>query len=196
MAKIKATGVAAILVVGLFALLVLSGCGSTGPASATAEGSKPSSEYIVKSNDKVTDTEGSEEITEARFPNGHDTDEKSASGRKPIRPCSYVSPKQANEILGGNVKIAEHPQGPTCVYTGSGREITVVLSEVPLKPIITGARNAKPMTIAGHHAYCVRYEKTSIVASVNKGRVLQITGSCQAAARFAALAIPKILKAN
>jgi Protein of unknown function (DUF3558) len=195
MTKIKIGGVAAVLA-ALFAVLLLSACGGGGPDSATAEGSKSSSEAIVKSNDKVTDNEGFEEITEARFPNGHDTDEKSASGRQPIKPCSFVSPKQANEILGGHVKISEHPQGPTCVYKGSGREITVVLSETSLKPIISGARNSRPMTIAGHHAYCVRYETTSVVAGVGKGRVLQITGSCQAASRFAALAIPKILKSN
>jgi len=193
MTKLKA---GALVAVSIAVLLVLSlaGCGGGGPDSATAEGNKASSEFIVKSNDKVTNDEGFEEVTEARFPNGHDTDEESSSGRKPIKPCSFVGPKRANEILGGNVKISEHPQGPTCVYKGSGREITVVLSEARLKPILSGARNARPMTIAGHRAYCVRYETTSVVAGVGKGRVLQITGSCQAASRFAALAIPKILK--
>lgn len=197
MTKLKASAAAAVSIAALFALLLLSGCGGSGPASATAEGNpSSSSEVIVKSNDKVTNNEGFEEVTEARFPNGHDTDEKSASGRKPIKPCSFVSPKQANEILGGNVKISTHPQGPTCVYQGSGREVTVVLSETSLKSILSGARNARPLTLAGHHAYCVRYETTSIVANVGKGRVLQITGSCQAASRFAVLAIPKILKTS
>ncbi len=196
MAKVRVAAVVAASVAALFALLLLSGCGGGGPDSATAEGNNSSSEVIVKSDDKVTNDEGFEEVTEARFPNGHDTDEKSASGRKPIKPCSFVSPKQANEILGGNVKISEHPQGPTCVYKGSGREVTVVLSEVPLRPILKGARNTKTMTIAGHAAYCVRYQTTSVVAGVGKGRVLQITGSCQAAASFAAYAIPKILKTS
>ena len=194
-AKLKIGGVAAALVGALFAVLLLAGCGGSGPDEATAQGASSTpgtSGYIVKGHDKVTKDEGVTEINAAKFPNGHDTDEVSVTGRKPVKPCSFVTRKQANAILGGNVKVSEHLQGPTCVYTGSGREITLVVTEVPLKSLVNGARSSKALTIGGHPAWCVRYGTTSVVASVGKGRVLQISGPCQAGVRFAAVAIPKI----
>jgi hypothetical protein len=193
--KLKTGGVAAALFGAFVAALLLSGCGGSGPDQATAEGSSTTqgtSGYIVKGDDKVTQDEGVEEIQSAKFPNGHDTDEVSVTGHKPVKPCSLVTRRQANGILGGNVKVSEHLQGPTCVYTGSGREITMVVTEVPLTPLVKGASSAKALTIGGHRAWCVRYGTTSVVASVGKDRVLQIAGPCQAGVRFAALAIPKI----
>jgi hypothetical protein len=175
----------AALALAAVAALVVAGCGGSGPAEAT--GKETSSGPIVKSLDTVSKTEG--EIATGQYPNGHDTDEESLSGRKTIKPCSLVSEKQANRILGGHVKISEHPQGPTCVYKGSGREVSLVLMEAPLKPLIAGARTAKKLTIDGHPAWCLRYESTMVVTSVGEGRVLQISGACPAAARFAEAAL-------
>jgi hypothetical protein len=175
----------AALALAAVAALVVAGCGGSGPAEAT--GKETSSGPIVKSLDTVSKTEG--EIATGQYPNGHDTDEESLSGRKTIKPCSLVSEKQANRILGGHVKISEHPQGPTCVYKGSGREVSLVLMEAPLKPLIAGARTARKLTIDGHRAWCLRYESTMVVTSVGEGRVLQVSGACPAAASFAEAAL-------
>ena len=187
--KIKVAGMAAVLAAVAALAVLLGGCGGSADATASAAGK---SEYIVKGDDAVTKDEGVTEISSAKFPNGHDTDEVSVTGRKPIKPCSLVTAKEANAILGGNVKMSEHLQGPTCVYSGSGRQISLVVEEVPLKPLVNGARNAHPLTVKGQKAWCLHYEMASVVTSVGKGRVLQITGPCQAGVRFAAAAIPRI----
>jgi hypothetical protein len=189
--KLKVAGMAAMLAVVAALAVLLGGCGGGGAANATAAAAG-NSEYVVKGDDTVTKDEGVTEISSAKFPNGHDTDEVSVTGRKPIKPCSLVTAKQANAILGGHVKKSEHLQGPTCVFSGSGRQVSVVVEEVPLKPLVNGARNAHPLTVMGQKAWCLHYEMSSVVTSVGKGRVLQITGPCQAGVRFAAAAIPRV----
>jgi hypothetical protein len=179
----------AALVLAALTVLAVAGCGGSGPADATGkEVSATSSDQIVQSRDKVTKTEG--EIATGQYPNGHDTDEESTSGAKPIKPCSLVSEAQADRILGGGVDISEHLQGPTCAFSGSGREVTLVVMEAPLKPLVAGARKARPLTVGRHRAWCVSYETTSVVTAVRGRRVLQVTGACPAAARFAAAALP------
>lgn len=190
--NLRTGGLLAALAAATIAAMLLAGCGSSSSDATAAGTGSSSSEYIVKGDDTVTKDEGVTEIETAEYPNGHDTDEVSVTGRKPIKPCQLVTVKQANHILGGNVKIAERPQGPTCVYTGSGREISLVVEEVPLKSLIKGARRARPLTVLGQRAWCLRYEMSSVVTSVGKGRVLQITGPCQAGVRFAAAAIPRV----
>jgi hypothetical protein len=178
----------------LIAAVVFAGCGGSSAGEATAKevGSNGSSGQIVKSHDAVSKTEGSTQIETALHPTGEDTDEESVTGAKPIKPCTLVTRAQAGSILGGRVKIAEHLQGPTCVFSGSGREVTLVVMEARVKPLVAGAHESKAITIAGHHAWCVRYETTSVVTAVGGGRVLQVTGACPAAARFAAAALPRI----
>lgn len=150
------------------------------------------SDATTVGSDAVTDNGGTTEIVTASYPTGRDTDEVSASGAKPIAPCTLVTKKQAEGILGGGVKVTERPQGPTCVYSGSGREIDLVVEKVPLKQLKEGARSAKPVTIRGRQGWCLRYESTSVVVAVGSGRVLQVTGPCQAGVRFAAAALPRI----
>jgi hypothetical protein len=187
--RTKVAGMAAVLAAVAALAVLLGGCGGSPDATASAAGK---SEYVVKGDDAVTKDEGVTEISSAKFPNGHDTDEVSVTGRKPIKPCSLVTGKEANAILGGNVRKSEHLQGPTCVFSGSGRQISLVVEEVPLKPLVNGARKAQQLTVKGQKAWCLHYEMSSVVTSVGKGRVLQITGPCQAGVRFAAAAIPRI----
>jgi hypothetical protein len=193
--KLRGRGLAATFVVaGLAATGLLAGCGG-GSATATATEASASvaggSTKIVASHDKVTKTEETV-ISAGQFPTGHDTDEESTSGTKPIKPCSLVTRKEAKTILGGAVKMEEHPQGPTCVYASAGREITMAVMELPLKPLVSGARKSTPLTIRGHRAYCLRYETTSVVTGVGHGKILQVTGPCQAGVRFVSAALPRI----
>lgn len=135
---------------------------------------------------------GATTIDVAKFPNGKDNDEISPSGAKPIKPCRLVTKSEASGILGGGVSVSERPQGPTCVYTSSGREITLAVAETPLRALREGARHVSKVTIAGHTGYCLRYQATSIVVAVPAHRVLQINGPCAAGARFAAFALPRL----
>jgi hypothetical protein len=184
----KLRGCLTVLALAAIALLAVAGCGGSGAADATGkEVGASSSDYIVKSRDTVSKTEN--EIVTGQYPQGHDTDEESVSGFKPTKPCSLVSEAQADRVLGGNVKISERLQGPTCAFSGSGREVTLVVMEAPVKPLVESARTAQPLTIAGHRAWCLRYETTSVVAAVSGDRVLQVTGACPAAARFAGAAL-------
>ena len=143
-------------------------------------------------SDAAAETVGPTEIVTASYPTGRDTDEVSASGAKPIQPCALVSKSEAEGILGKGVAVSEKPQGPTCVYSGSGRKVRVVVEKVPLKSLREGARSATEVSVAGRHGWCLRYETSAVVVAVGEGRVLQVTGPCAAGVRFAAVALPRI----
>ncbi|HTR73920.1 MAG TPA: hypothetical protein VMH33_01510 [Solirubrobacterales bacterium] len=174
-------GLAALAAIAVALLVVASGGsdGREGPAAAARA-------------DNVVDDGGSIEIATASFPTGRDTDEVSATGAKPIRPCWLVPKRKAEAILGAGVTVTERPQGPTCVYSGSGREIDLVIEKVPLKALRNAARSAEAVTIAGRRGWCLRYQASSVVIAVGTRRVLQVTGACQAGVRFAAVAVPRI----
>jgi hypothetical protein len=175
------------------AVVLIAGCGGgSATTSGTNDPTVTSSGPIVKSNDEVTKSGESTEIEAGKFPNGQDNDEISPTGAEPVKPCVLVSRTEANHILGGEVRISEHPQGPTCVFSGSGREVTMVVMEASVKPLVQNARRSKALTVAGRPAWCLQYEDESVVADVGGGRVLQVTGACPAASRFAADAIPHI----
>jgi hypothetical protein len=166
----------AALALALVALAVaLGGCGGSSDATA-AETAAPT------------------EIVAATFPTGRDTDEVSASGAKPVPACELVTKPEAEAILGKNVSVSERPLGPTCVYAGSGRRVSLVVEKVPLKALRDGARSATEVTVAGRRGWCVRYETTAVVVSAGEGRVLHVTGPCAAGVRFAAKALPRISK--
>jgi hypothetical protein len=175
-----AVAMAALIVAGL----VVAACGggsSGGGSSAAASGPDP-----------VTG-EGVVEIATAAFPTGRDTDEVSVTGAKPIPPCWLVPKKQAEGILGNGVSVTERPLGPTCVYNGSGREVDLVVEKAPLSSLKASSKSAEPVTVAGRDGYCLRSPgSTSVAIGVGSGRVLQITGACQAGVRFAAIAIPRV----
>ena len=143
-------------------------------------------------NDAVAETGSEAEVVEAAFPSGHDTDEVSVTGAKPVKPCALVPKKKAEGILGSNVKVSERPQGPTCVYTGSGREIDLVVEKTSLSTLKKEAKKVEPVTINGRQGYCLTYQSTSVVVGVSGGRVLQVTGPCQAGVRFASIALNRL----
>jgi hypothetical protein len=180
-------------VLGGGAVLGVTGCGSSA-SSATAAGTEGpvAPGPIVESKDKVSQTGSSEEIVTGKFPSGHDTDETSVTGAKPLKPCTLVTVAQANQILGGGATKVERPQGPTCVFVGSGRQISLIVDQARLNPLVHGARSAKPIVVSGKKGWCIRYQSSSVVFNVGRGRVLQITGPCAAGVRFAASALPRI----
>jgi hypothetical protein len=178
--RIRVWQPALLVLAAIVAALALSACGSSGDSAA--------------SNGKDTVNEESSEsgIVEASFPTGHDTDEVSVTGAKPVKPCALVPKKKAEGILGPEVQVSERPQGPTCVYTGSGREIDLVVEKASLATLKGEAKKVEPVTINGRQGYCLTFQSTSVVAALGGGRVLQVTGSCQAGVRFAAIALKRV----
>jgi hypothetical protein len=174
---IKVRHISLLALAAIVAALALTACGGGSSSS---------------SNDAVTESGSEAEVVEAAFPSGHDTDEVSVTGAKPIKPCALVPKKKAEAILGANVKVSERPQGPTCVYLGSGREIDLVVEKVSLSALKNEAKKVEPVKINGHQAYCLTFQSTSVVAAVGGGRVLQVTGPCQAGVRFAAIALNRL----
>ena len=169
--------IALLALAAIVAALALTACGGGGAQSDT---------------DAVSETGSEAEVVEASFPSGHDTDEVSVTGAKPVKPCALVPKKKAEGILGSNVKVSERPQGPTCVYMGSGREIDLVVEKVSLSSLKDEAKKVEPVTINGRQGYCLTFQSTSVVVGVSGGRVLQVTGPCQAGVRFASIALKRL----
>ena len=174
---IKLRNISLLALAAIVAALALSACGGGSSSSGT---------------DAVSETGSEAEGVEAAFPSGHDTDEVSVTGAKPVKPCALVPKKKAEGILGANVKVSERPQGPTCVYMGSGREIDLVVEKVSLNTLKSEAKKVEPVTVNGRQAYCLTFQSTSVVAAVGGGRVLQVTGPCQAGVRFASIALNRL----
>lgn len=175
---IKLRHISLLALAAIVAALALSACGGGGSGSATAAA--------------VTESGSEAEVVEAAFPSGHDTDEVSVTGKKPVKPCALVPKKKAESILGANVKVSERPQGPTCVYVGSGREIDLVVEKTSLSALKNEAKKVEPVTIDGRQGYCLTYQSTSVVVGISGGRVLQVTGPCQAGVRFASIALKRL----
>jgi hypothetical protein len=200
----------ALLALALLVAALIAGCGgsssdttdSADPVSSGGEatGSSASSGAAatngvanVKAVESTVAEEGTEtQVEVARFPNGVDNDEISTTGAKPIKPCALVPKKKAEGILGAGVKLTERIQGPTCVYTASGRTVTLAVEKNSLKQLREGAKTSSKVTAAGKTGWCLRYDNSSVVFAVSHGRVLQITGPCAAGVRFAAIALPRL----
>lgn len=174
---IKVRHITLLALAAIVAALALSACGGGGSSN---------------SSDAVSETGSEAEVVEAAYPSGHDTDEVSVTGAKPVKPCALVPKKKAEGILGAGVTVSERPQGPTCVYTGSGREIDLVVEKTSLSALKREAKKVEPVTINGRQAYCLTFQSTSVVAGISGGRVLQVTGPCQAGVRFAAIALKRL----
>lgn len=186
----------AAVLAGLCALAaLLAGCGagsSSGGQGRPRTAAGASHRLAAGAHDPVSETGGTTEISEAAHPSGPGNDEVSASGAGPVRACGLVSRSEAARILGHGVRVVERPQGPTCVFAGSGREVTLALEEVSLRKLRAGARRARRLRVAGRAAWCLRYESDAVAVGLDGGRVLQVTGPCQAGVRFAALALRRL----
>jgi hypothetical protein len=170
--------------------MLLAACGESSPTAGGAE----SSEYIVKSSDRISAT--SSAPSKAEFPEGEENDEVSPTGAGPVRPCSLVPPDEASAILGAPVQVTTGEQGPTCIYEtpGSKRVMTLVVERVSLSSLRNQASAATRVTVAHRVGWCLRYQMTSLVVPLAQGNVLNVTGPCDAAKRFAAHAIPRIAR--
>jgi hypothetical protein len=178
------------LVLAAAVTMVLVACGES---ESPATGETASTEYIVKSSDRISTTTSAP--SEANVPENEENDEVSPTGAGPVKPCSLVPRNEASAILGTPVEVTTGAQGPTCIYEtpGSKRVMTLVVERgISLPSLRNHASAATRVTVAGRVGWCLRYELTSLVVPLEEGNVLNVTGPCGAATRFAARAIPRI----
>jgi hypothetical protein len=170
--------------------VLLAACGESG--SQTAGGTE-SSEYIVKSSNPISSTTSAP--SKAEHPEGEEDDEVDPSGADPLKPCTFVTAGEASAIVGAPVRATTGAQGPTCIYEipGSKRAMTLVVELVSLPSLRNHASAATRVNVAGRVGWCLRYELTSLVVPLVEGNVLNVTGPCGTATRFAARAIPRIV---
>jgi hypothetical protein len=170
--------------------IALAACGGS---DSPTTGEAASKEYIVKSSDRISAT--SSVPSEAEVPEDQEDDEVSPSGAGPLKPCSFVTADEASAIIGASVRATTGEQGPTCIYEtpGSKRAMTLVVERISLPSLRNHASAATRVNVAGRVGWCLRYELTSLVIPLQEGNVLNVTGPCGDATRFAARAIPRIV---
>ena len=126
-------------------------------------------------------------------PSHADTGGHSASAAK--NPCRLVSRTEAQKIVGGPVASpVEAPLGPTCIYRPlhGGHQITVSVQATNLAAVKRGLSHPTRVTVAGRPAYCGMYGQTTTYVPLARGGVLDITGPCPIAARFAETALTRL----
>src|SRR3954471_4921926 len=141
------------LVLAVVATALLAACGESGSQTA---GSTASSEHIVRSSDRISSTTSAP--SEARHPEGEETDEVSPTGAGPVEPCSLVPRNEASAILGAPVQVTTGEQGPTCIYetAGSKRVMTLVVERISLPSLRNHASAATRVAVAGRAGWCLR----------------------------------------
>lgn len=72
--------------------------------------------------------------------------------------------------------------------------MTLVVERISLPSLRNNASAATRVAVAGRAGWCLRYQSTSLVVPLAEGNVLNVTGPCHAATRFAARAIPRIAR--
>lgn len=127
-------------------------------------------------------------------PAGNGGNEPTAAAR-PAQPCRLVSRSEAAAILKGSVSVSEGMQGPSCIYTSRDSTLQVAVAiEENASP--SNLRNrpdkASRVQVAGRTGWCLRYGSGSVEVPLSDGRVLDVSGPCPAAARFAALALNRV----
>jgi hypothetical protein len=183
-----------VLILAALSALALSACGGSGdqPSDSAAGGaSQRSSDYIVPSNDKISNDDSP---SAAQHPADEENDEVSPTGAGVEDPCRLVSADEASTILGEGVRTSVGSQGPTCIYLpkGSQPQMTVSIEETSLQSLRSHAARATRVAVGRSAGWCLAYGSTSVAVSVAEGSVLRVTGPCSMAARFAARALGRV----
>jgi hypothetical protein len=202
-----------LLALSVFGTLALASCdGSESPATASsnvdrsqARAPRPSTsnparkeprrpgEYIAPSRDRIS-TEDRPSV--ARYPNGRESDEVGQSGADPARPCHLVSRSEAAAVLGGDVRVTVGLQGPTCIYAArdSKLQVTLAIERIDLASLRHRAGNAPRIRVGRRSGWCLHYGSASVAVPLADGRVLDVTGPCPIAARFAVRSLDRMAR--
>jgi hypothetical protein len=109
-------------------------------------------------------------------------------------PCRLVSESEAASILEENVSVSEGLQGPSCIYASSdsAQQVAVVVENGPLSDLRHRPDRASRVEVDGRTGWCLRHGSSSVQVPLGDGRVLDVSGPCAAATRFAALALDRV----
>jgi hypothetical protein len=165
----------------------------TGPSTPAQGAPRRSRKYIVPSRDRIST---GDRPSVARHPSGQENDEVSVSGAGPVKPCQLVSRSEAAGILGGDVRVSVGLQGPTCIYAAqnSNRQVTLVVERIDFAALRRRAAGAPRIRVGRRAGWCLHYGSTSVAVPLAGGRVLDVTGPCPIAARFAARGLDRMAR--
>jgi hypothetical protein len=185
------------------AALLVAGCGS-GSSSQTVASVTTTTTQPIPPNPNITTPLGHDVIkrTTHKPVRAHGigkgpSDESSATGAKPVDPCTLVSRAEAQAFVHGTVaKPVEAPQGPTCIYMVKGAKSFITLavelsnfSKIAPQSQLTGRTT---LTVADHTAYCGKAGEQMMVVPLSAGRFLTIAASCPVATLFAQAALTRL----
>ena len=203
MAAVRTVGVRRGSVVLVGATLLLAGCGSTS-ASHTVASTAETTTQPIPTNPKITTPVGHDRITRtshkpvpAQGIGSGPSDESSATGAKPVDPCTLVSRSEAQAIVHTPVaRPVEAPQGPTCIYEPQGAKnfITLAVESTNFSKVAPQAQLTARVTlkIAGHTAYCGKAGLEMMIVPLTIGKFLAITAPCPVATSFAGAALKRL----
>lgn len=120
------------------------------------------------------------------------------SGRGPtssqLNPCSLVSAREAEAILGTRLQAPEEaPLGPTCIYKPhkASKLTTLSLTSTDLTALERRVHHST-VRLGTHTLICASYGQPEGFLQLPSKRVLEIAASCDTAARFAADALARL----
>jgi hypothetical protein len=186
--------VAAVIVI---AVVVLQSLGSSDESRA-AQG------YIVRSSDPIGAENSTPSVPKPSWPlSNSNTSMGQPVGKagtepsgmaQPAQPCRLVSESEAASILEAAVDVSEGLQGPSCIYASrdSTEQVAVVVDNGPLSSLRNRPDMASRIQVGGRTGWCLRHGTSSVEVPLADGRVLDVSGPCAAATRFAALALDRV----
>jgi hypothetical protein len=160
--------------------------------------------YIVRSADPIGAEKSTPSIPKPSWPApdsytpmgspaGKGGNEPTATA-EPAQPCRLVSRSEAAAILKGSVSVSEGLQGPSCIYTSrdSTLQVAVAVENASLSNLRNRPDKASRVQVGDRTGWCLRYGSGSVEVPLSDGRVLDVSGPCAAAVRFAALALNRV----
>ena len=191
--------VLAVVAIAVAIVAIESGGGSSSEKSRASHG------YVVPSSDPIAAEKSTPSIPKPSWPgpdSGAPTGKGGAEkvGIEPTgtaglaQPCQLVSRGEAASILEGAVDVSEGLQGPTCIYSSqdSARQVAVVVEEASFSNLRKRPDKASRVQVGDRTGWCLRYGSSSVEVPLSEGRVLDVSGPCAAATRFAALALDRV----
>jgi hypothetical protein len=159
---------------------------------------------IVRSSDPIGTEKSTPSVPKPSWP-GPDSDAPTglpagkrstepSSAEEPAQPCRLVSRSEAVVILEGSVSVSEGLQGSSCIYAShdSTQQVAVTVANAPRSDLRSRPDKVSRIQVGDRTGWCLHYGSSSLEVPLSDGRVLDVSGPCAAAARFAALAIARV----
>jgi hypothetical protein len=170
---------------------------------SSADESRAAQGYIVRSSDPIGPEKSTPSVPKPSWP-GPDADAPTGlpAGKRnnepsPTagpQPCHLVSQSEAASILEGTVSVSEGLQGSSCIYAShdSTQQVAVTVANAPRSDLRDRPDKVSRIEVGDRTGWCLHYGSSSLEVPLSDGRVLDVSGPCAAAARFAALAIDRV----